>query len=77
MNHEFWQTILPDWLHHLSDLAWYSLRSHGNALWKVNTTTASLEKLMDIPGCGDTSFSSILRLSKHKYLIANYSSPRD
>lgn len=77
MNHEFWQKLLPGWLHHLSDLAWYSLRNHGNALWKVNKDKHELEKIADIPGCGDTSFASILRLGKHKYLIANYSSPRD
>ena len=77
MNHQIWQLLLPDWLHHLSDLAWYSIRNHGNALWKVNKEKFTLDKITDIPGCGDTSFASIVRLAKNKYLIANYSSPKD
>ena len=28
---------LPDNLHHLIDLGRYSLRSHGTAIWRVNT----------------------------------------
>jgi hypothetical protein len=77
MNHEFWEKILPSWLHHLLDLGWYSIRNHSNALWKVNKDNLNLEKIGDIPGCGDTSFASIVRLSKTKFMIANYSSPRD
>lgn len=77
MNHNLILDLLPGWLHHLLDLGYYSLRNHGNAIWKVNKETTSLEKVLDIPGCGDTSFASIVRLSKNRYLIANYSSPRD
>jgi len=79
MNHERWQLLLPDWLHHLLDLGWYSLRNHGNAIWKVkmNPEDPQLEKVMDLPGCGDTSFASFVRISKDRYLIANYSSPKD
>ena len=77
MNKNLILDLLPGWLHHLLDLGYYSLRNHGNAIWKVNKETASLERVLDIPGCGDTSFASIIRLSKNKYLIANYSSPRD
>jgi len=79
MNHERWQLLLPDWLHQLLDLGWYSLRNHGNAIWKVkmNPEDPQLEKFMDLPGCGDTSFASFVRISKDRYLIANYSSPKD
>jgi hypothetical protein len=76
-NHRFWEWPLPQWLHHLLDLAWYSLRNHGVALWKLNTDSLSLTKVADVPGCGDTAFPSIERVSKHKYVIANYSSPTD
>jgi len=77
MNNKLWQRILPSWLHHLIDLGWYSVRNHGNAIWKVNKSKLSLEKVADLPGCGDTSFASIIRLTKNRFLIANYSSPRD
>jgi len=53
------------------------LRNHGVALWKLNTDTLTLTKISDVPGCGDTAFPSIERVSKHKYVIANYTSPLD
>ena len=74
-NRRLWQRVLPAWLHHLSDLAWYSLRSHGVALWKLDKENLKLTKVADVPGCGDTAFPSIERISKHKYVLANYSSP--
>jgi hypothetical protein len=46
-------------------------------MWKVNKKDLSLEKVADLPGCGDTSFASIVRVSKTKFMIANYSSPED
>jgi hypothetical protein len=30
-----------------------------------------------VPGCGDNAFASIERISKHKFMIANYSSPTE
>ena len=69
--------LLPATAHHLYDLVAYSLRPHGTALWKLNRDTAELEWLMDLPGCGDTAFPSIVRLSPHTYLILNYSSPME
>ena len=74
-NFNFLEDILPAWLHHTIDLVRYSFRTHSNALWKVNKETGALEKILDIPGCGDTSFASIIRISKWKVLIANYTSP--
>lgn len=67
--------LLPATAHHLYDLIAYSLRPHGTALWKLNRDTAQLEWLMDLPGCGDTAFPSIVKISPHTYLILNYSSP--
>jgi predicted DNA-binding helix-hairpin-helix protein len=77
MNNNIFLDLLPDWLHHLLDLGYYSLKNHGNAIWKVDKEKADLEQVLDIPGCGDTSFASIIRLAKNKYLVANYSSPKD
>ena len=74
-NSNWIEDLLPKWLHHTIDLVRYSLRTHSNALWKVNKDTGALEKVLDIPGCGDTSFASIIRISKYKVLIANYTSP--
>ena len=44
------------------------------ALWKVDTINHKLVKITDLPGCGETAFTSIVRVSKHKYLLANASS---
>ena len=48
---------------------------HGVALWRLNKDKGELEKVFDIPGCGDTAFPSIVRVGRNKYLIANYTSP--
>ena len=61
-------------VHHLIDLGAYSTRRHGTALYKL-INGKSMEKVLDLPGCGDNAFPSIVRLDKHKYLIANYTSP--
>jgi hypothetical protein len=74
---ELWFSGLPSWLHHLLTLALYSLRTHGTALWKVDTANHKLVKVADLPGCGQTAYTSIQRISKHKYLLANASSPLD
>lgn len=66
-----------DPLYHLIDLAAYSLRNHGVAIWRMNPETAKLDHVLDLPGCGDTAFPSIIRTGKHTYRIANYSSPLD
>merc|ERR1712223_328116 len=68
---------LPPTLHHLYDLVAYSLRAHGTALWRLNRQTAELEWLLDLPGCGDTAFPSIVPMGNHTYLILNYSNPLD
>ena len=60
-------------LHHLIDLGAYSTRQHGTALYKL--INGQLEKVFDLPGCGDNAFPSIVRLGPHKYLVANYTSP--
>lgn len=62
-------------LHHLYDLVAYSFRPHGTALWRLNRETAQLERLLDLPGCGDTAFPSIVPLGNGTYLIFNYSNP--
>lgn len=53
----------------------YSLTPKTSALYKLNKQERALEWLTDLPGNGDTGFPSIIRLSEHKFLVANYSSP--
>merc|ERR1712126_376515 len=60
---------------HLADLAAFTLRSHGTGLWKLNQNEGKLDFVMELPGCGDTAFASWVRLSEHKFLVANYTSP--
>lgn len=69
--------ILPAWEHHLYDLVEFSFRQHGTAIWKLDQQTGGLEMVVDLAGCGDTAFPSIIRVSLHQYLILNYSSPMD
>jgi hypothetical protein len=71
------QSQLPEWADHYVDLGLYSVRSHSTAIWHVNTVTQQLDKVLDLPGCGDTAFPSIMRTSKTTFRIANYSSPLD
>ncbi len=69
------QDRLPKYLHHYLNLGQYSLRPHGNAIWRILKDSGKLWKVLDIPGCGDTAFPSILRIDAHTYWLANYSSP--
>jgi hypothetical protein len=71
------ERLLPKNLHHYLDLGEYSLRPHGNAIWKIMKSSGKLLKVLDLPGCGDTSFASIIRVGDHEYWLANYSSPLD
>lgn len=74
---QYWQWPLSKGVHKATDRVWNSLRRHGDAIWKLNVERKWPEKVADLPGCGDTAFASIIRVSKNKFLIANYSSPRD
>jgi hypothetical protein len=53
----------------------YSLSPKTTALFKINKDTRKVEHVMDLPGAGDTAFPSIIRLDKHRFLVANYTSP--
>lgn len=53
----------------------YSLSPKTTALFRINKETRKVEHVMDLPGAGDTAFPSIIRLDKHRFLIANYTSP--
>lgn len=76
----YWNKNISDlpfmWQHDLN-LAAYSLRPHRSSIWRLNREKPALEYLFDIPGCGDTTFPAIIRIGKHKYLVANYTSPTD
>jgi len=58
-----------------ANLIEYSLRAHTTSVWRLNKQTKKLEFLIDLPGCGDTAFPSIIRIGPNTYLVANYSSP--
>merc|ERR1712037_476778 len=66
---------IPESLHHLIDLGAYSTRPHGVTLWRMDKLEGTFEKLLDLPGCGDTAFPSIVRISASTFLVANYTSP--
>jgi hypothetical protein len=74
---------LPFDIEHGLILGSYSTRPHKTSVWRLNKgdpkngIEPKLELLIDIPGCGDTAFPSILRIGKHTYLVANYTSPTD
>ena len=53
--------ILPAWEHHLADLVSYSFRQHGTGLWHLDRSSGHLSLLLELPGCGDTAFPSIVR----------------
>ena len=55
---------LPPWEHHLVDLVNFSFRQHGTAIWRLDQATGQLEKMLELPGCGDTAFPSIVRLQE-------------
>ena len=55
------------------NLVTYSLRAHTSAIWFLDQKTMKLKWLMDIPGCGDTAFPSIIQISPTRFIIANYS----
>ncbi len=59
------------------DLLAYSARPKRTAIYRLNTETRKIEFLMNIPGVGDTAFPSVRRVSDHKFLLANYTSPLD
>lgn len=74
-NKPWFEMILPQRLHQLLDMGRYSLRDHHTALFKLDKENLTLEKILDLPGCGDNSFPSVIRTGKNKFMIANYSSP--
>ena len=55
----------------------YSFRPKGSALYRINREQRRVEKVLDLPGCGDTAFMSVRRLDTHSFLLANYTSPLD
>jgi hypothetical protein len=59
------------------DFLAYSTRSKRSALYKVNPDALSVAHIKDFPGVGDTAFPAIRRLSEHRFIMANYTSPLD
>lgn len=53
--------ILPAWEHHLADLVSFSLRQHGTGIWHLDRSTGQLSLVLELTGCGDTAFPSIIR----------------
>ena len=59
------------------DMVPYSLRPKRTALYQIDQESKAIVHLFDIPGVGDTAFPAIRRISAHKFLLANYTSPLD
>lgn len=59
------------------DMAAYSLRPKRTALYQIDKQRRKVVHLFDLPGCGDTAFPSVRRVSADTYLLANYTSPLD
>ncbi len=53
----------------------YSLRPKGFALYRIDREAAQVVQVMELPGCGDTAFPSVVPLDDHRFLVANYTSP--
>ena len=53
----------------------FSLSPKTTALYRINKKIRQVEWVMDLPGAGDTAFPSVIRLSRDRFLIANYTSP--
>lgn len=51
----------------------YSLSRKRTALYRLDQAQMRLQHVMDFPGCGDTAFPAIARISDHRYLLLNYS----
>ena len=66
----------PPLVHHLYDLVAYSFRPHGTAIWRLDRVQKTLKRVLDLPGCGDTAFPSIVPLGDNRFMIFNYSSPQ-
>jgi hypothetical protein len=65
---------VPGELRKLFIWASYSLQPKRTALYRLDRAARRFEPLLDLPSAGDTAFPSIVRLSAHEFLIANYSS---
>ena len=53
----------------------YSSRPKRTALYRIDTANHEVVHVLDLPSAGDTAFPSVVKLSNHRFLIANYSSP--
>jgi len=52
----------------------YSLQPKRTALYRLDPVARRFEAVLDLPSAGDTAFPSIVRLSAHEFVVANYSS---
>jgi hypothetical protein len=52
----------------------YSLQPKRTSLYRLDRVGRRFELVLDLPSAGDTAFPSIVRLSPHEFLLANYSS---
>lgn len=68
-------TYLPFDLQRIYNLGAYSLRLKRTTLYRVEPATRRVIPLVDLPGCGDTAFPAVARLSANEFLVANYTSP--
>ena len=64
----------PGELRKLLIWASYSLQPKRTALFRLNPLARRFDRVVDLPSAGDTAFPSLVRLSPHEFLLANYSS---
>ena len=65
---------VPAGLRRLLVWASYSLQPKRTALYRLDPVKRRFEVVLDLPSAGDTAFPSVVRLSPHEFLVANYSS---
>lgn len=53
----------------------YSLSPQRTSVFKLDKENKKLIPVKDLDGAGDNAFPSVIRLSAHKFLVANYTSP--
>ncbi len=55
----------------------YAATTKRCALWSIDPATRRFTPVVDVPGVGDTCYPSVIPLSRHRYLVYNYTSPLD
>jgi hypothetical protein len=55
----------------------YAATTKRCTLWSIRSHERTFTPLVDVPGVGDTCYPSIIRQTKGRFLVYNYTSPLD